>query len=205
MNFPHVMETDRLVLKPIHEELSPQELYRYCGSSNDTIDEVTREIIWDTHEDILKSIQVLNSMRQDWESGSAPHYYIEVKETDEFAGITTLDINFENKQGELGIWLRKKYWGKKISKERAFALAEFGFTMLELSSIKVTTSESNHKSQSAIEGYVSELGGEKCGCIPDGHISEDGSVKDLVVYAVRSSEFMDNFTESDSVIQRIEW
>lgn len=205
MIFPEVIETERLVLKPIHTELSAQELYKYCGSPNDTIDEVTEEILWDTHDSPLKSIQVLSSMKKDWESGSAPHYYINYKDDNEFAGITTLDINFENKQGELGIWLRKKYWGKKLSKERAFALAEVGFNKLQLSSIKITTSESNTKSQSAIEDYVTDLGGGKCGCIPDGHISEDGSIKDLIVYAVRSSEFEENFTESDSVVHTIDW
>lgn len=203
--YPNRIETERLCLEPVHEQMNPKELYRYCGEENGNIDDLTRHISWDKHPSVLKSVKVLSNMRNDWFEGEAAHYQISYKNDDEFIGLGSLDIDHSRNRAEIGVWLRKKFWGNKISKERALALSEVGFNLLDLSSIIVIVSEKNEKSQKAVSKYMSKLGGEKCGKIPDGHLFESGDVTDSVIYSVTSEQFESNFSDNDSVIESIEW
>ncbi len=58
---------------------------------------------------------------------------IELKETKEIIGmISLMDIDRQNKNGELGYWLGKKYWGRKIMKEAIRLILNFGFKRLKL-------------------------------------------------------------------------
>lgn len=203
--FPELIKTERLHMQPIHEKMTPQDLYQYCSDENENIDDLTQAIHWNEHKDILKTVSVLSNMRNDWISGNAMHYHMQHKDDCDFVGLGSLDIDYDKRQGELGIWIRKKYWGEEISKERAFALIELGFDILDLSSIVVVVSEVNDKSQKAVSKYITELGGYKCGQIADHHIDEGGKRNDAIYYALKKEQYDSNKNDDNSVIEQINW
>lgn len=203
--FPDLIKTNRLHMQPVHKKMTPRDLYKYCSDENENIDDLTESIHWNKHKDILKTIKVLSNMRDDWVNGKAAHYHIQHNNNSDFVGLCSLDIDYNKKQAEIGIWIRKKYWGRGISKERAFALIELGFDLLDLSSIIIVVSEKNEKSQSAVEKYISQLNGDKCGTIPDHHISESGKASDAIYYSLTKEQYESNKNDDNSVIDKINW
>lgn len=203
--FPNYIETKRLQFKPVHQEMNPKELYKHCSDQNEHIDDITEHIMWDKHESVLKSINILSNMRSDWVNGISPHYHISQKSDDNFVGLTSIDIDHKRKQGEIGLWLRKEYWGQEFSKERAYAMIEIGFDELDLNSIIVRTASSNIKSQKAIENYIYDIGGEKDGQITDNHLYEDGTVKDSIIYSITKDNYKSQFSNKNSLIEEINW
>ena len=58
---------------------------------------------------------------------------IEFKETKEIIGMVSLmNVDYDNKNAEIGYWLGKKYWGKGIMKEAIKLILDFGFKKLKL-------------------------------------------------------------------------
>ena len=58
---------------------------------------------------------------------------IELKETKEIIGMVSLmNVDYDNKNAEIGYWLGKKYWGKGIMKEAIKLILDFGFKKLKL-------------------------------------------------------------------------
>lgn len=203
--FPKYIRTKRLEFEPVHQKMTPKELYKHCSDQNKHIDDITEHIMWDKHESILKSINILSNMRSDWVNGISPHYNISQKSDDNFVGLTSIDIDYERKQGEIGLWLRKEYWGQEFSKERAYAMIQIGFDELNLNSIIVRTASTNTKSQNAIEDYIYDIGGKKDGKITDNHLYEDGTVKDSIIYSITREDYNSEFTSENSVIEEMNW
>ena len=201
--FPVCIETNRLKLSPVHQEINPNLLNKYCSDRNDTIDEVTKYISWNKHTSMLESIRIFSKMREEWFNADTAHYAITHKQNSEFAGLCSLDLDHERNQGEIGVWLRKKYWGKKISKERAFALLELAFQTLELSSVLVVVAEDNKKSQKAVTNYISEVNGNKKCQMPDYHLFTDGTVKDSIIYSITKKQFESN--RPKNCIKNLTW
>lgn len=198
--FPVYIETDRLVLEPTHQCMSPKDVYEYCSDEYEYIEELTEKIQWNKHENIRESMKVLSSQKQDWNEAETAHYRIKHKEEDEFVGMCSLDLEHQNNRAEIGVWLRKEYWGRSISEERALALIQVGFEFLELSSIYTKVYIDNEKSKKAVGKYMKKIGGRKYGVNPDKHLFEDGSVGDSVMFAVKRDKY-----ESQEVIQELKW
>ncbi len=77
---------------------------------------------------------------------------IELKETKEIIGMVSLmDIDSRNKNAELGYWLGKKYWGKKIMKEAIKLILNFGFKRLKLVKVYARVAHPNIASARLLE------------------------------------------------------
>lgn len=84
---------------------------------------------------------------------------IESKETKEIIGmISLMNIDWKNKNAELGYWLGKRYWNKGIMKEAVRLLLQFGFKKLKLEKIYAKVLHPNIASAKVLEksGFVSE-------------------------------------------------
>ena len=79
----------------------------------------------------------------------------------EIAGFTGLSCYWDRRTGRLGSWLRKRFWSRGYSGERAAALIELAFERLDLEVVAVTHNADNEKSRRAIEKYV-EAHGRRC-------------------------------------------
>jgi RimJ/RimL family protein N-acetyltransferase len=72
------------------------------------------------------------------------------------------------------LFLRKRFWGRGYSGERAGALITVIFDRLDLEVVTVTVQPENEKSVSAIETYVDRFGGTREGTLRNFHANPDG-------------------------------
>ena len=110
---------------------------------------------------------------------------IEFKETKEIIGMMSLiDIDHDNKNAEIGYWLGKKYWGKKIMKEAIKLILNFGFKRLKLVRIYARVMHPNISSAKLLErsGFQYEGTMRKA-------ILRRGKWMDCLSYSVLDCEF----------------
>ncbi|WP_435181520.1 GNAT family N-acetyltransferase [Halorussus sp. AFM4] len=104
------------------------------------------------------------------------------------AGTTSLDFDWERRSAELGIWLRKAFWGRGYSGERAAALLELAFDRLDLELVGASHRVGNDRSRRAIEKYVDRFGGQHDGVLRNFAPTDDG-VADLHRYTVTRAQY----------------
>ena len=191
--FPETIETDRLRLearRPKHVDLD--ECYRIC-SSDSGIDEVTEHLAWDPHETKKETLEFLERGRERFEEGEAASYVIRPREGEdgagELAGFGGFEVDWEKRTAVLGTWLRKRFWGRGYSGERAAALVEVAFGDLDLDVVAVSHHPDNEQSRRAIEKYVDRLGGRREGRLRNALAFPDGSVHDEVRYSISQAEW----------------
>ncbi|WP_424015581.1 GNAT family N-acetyltransferase [Halorubrum xinjiangense] len=191
--FPETIETDRLRLEvggP--ENVDLDECYRIC-SSDLGIDEVTEYVTWDPHGTKQETLEFLERNRERFEEREAVGYVIRPREGEdgagEIAGFGGFDVDWEKRTALLGTWLRKRFWGRGYSGERAAALVEVAFDDLDLAVVAVSHHSDNEKSRRAIERYVDRLGGRREGRLRNAIAFPDGSVHDEVRYTISQAEW----------------
>jgi ribosomal-protein-alanine N-acetyltransferase len=164
--FPERIETDRLILERLcHETLDVFEFYRVCSDADGTEEmaEVTQYMPWDPHETVNESKEFIDRCEEQWDESEAATYVIHPRDGEDgagaFAGAGGLHLDWERRTARLGTWLRKRFWGRGYSGERAAALMGVAFEQLDLEVVAVTHHAENDKSQRAIEKYVDAHGG----------------------------------------------
>jgi RimJ/RimL family protein N-acetyltransferase len=108
--------------------------------------------------------------------------------TDELAGTTNLDFDWDRRSAELGIWLRKPFWGRGYSGERAAALLELAFDRLDLELVGASHRAGNDRSRRAIGKYVERFGGQHDGVLRD-FFPRDGEIGDLHRYVITREQY----------------
>ena len=102
--------------------------------------EKAKEFIKKTHREIRK--------KTSYEFG------IEFKKSKELIGTIVLsDINYRNKNADVGFWLSKKYWGKGLAKESLDLILNFGFKKLKLERIQARILDKNTRSQELLKNF----------------------------------------------------
>ncbi|ELZ41829.1 GCN5-related N-acetyltransferase [Halorubrum tebenquichense DSM 14210] len=191
--FPETIETDRLRLAARSPEaVDLDECYRIC-SSDPGIEEVTEHVTWDPHETKKETQEFLERGRERFDDGEAATYVIRPREGEdgagEIAGFGGFDVEWDRRTANLGVWLRKRFWGRGYSGERAAALARVAFDDLDLDVVAVSHHPDNEASRRAIEEYVDRLGGRREGRLRNALAFADGSVHDEVRYTISQAEW----------------
>ncbi len=189
--FPTRIETDRLLLERLcHDNVGLQEYYRIC-SNDEAIDEVTEYVTWSPHETLKETKEYIDTVESEWNDGDGASYLIRPvsPDTDEIVGAAGLSIDWDRRAGTLGTWLRKPYWGRGYSGERATALISLAFEQLDLDVIEVSHHPDNDKSQRAIEKYIEAHGGRRDGVLRNGLVYQDGTVVDIAHYSITRDEY----------------
>jgi|AntDeeMetagen285_2_1112576.scaffolds.fasta_scaffold04067_3 RimJ/RimL family protein N-acetyltransferase len=183
--FPETFETERLRFERIHPEtLDARELYPYV-SSEAGIADATQYMTWEPHAHPKETMEYVQHVGEANDAAEAGNYALypkaetrrasnsragdgrgtaEESGSGEFAGNAGLSPDWDRRTAELGIWLRKSFWGRGYSGERADAFVELAFTRLGLDAVVVTVVDDNDRSVRAIEKYVERWGGQH-----DGH------------------------------------
>jgi RimJ/RimL family protein N-acetyltransferase len=192
--FPERIETDRLVLAAATTEtVDLLDLYEVCKVGAPGIDEVTEYLTWRPHETPNDTREFVEYVTERREGGEGTDYLIRPKEGEvgagELAGLTTISADWETKSAELGIWLRKRFWGRGYSGERAAALLEVAFEHLDLDLVVVTVHRGNEKSRRAVEKYVEAHGGRREGLLRNFHTDRDGDPVDVHRFSVSAAEY----------------
>ena len=199
--FPERIETDRLLLERLcHETLDCFEFYEVCSDADGAEDmaEVTRYMPWDPHETVNESRQFIDRCETQWEDGEGASYVIRPREGEdgagEFAGVGALGVDWNRHTGTLGTWLRKRFWGRGYSGERAAALMDLAFSRLDLELVAVTHHADNEKSRRAIEKYVEAHGGRREGLLRN-WLPYDGEMADEYRYTISRAEYRETVEE----------
>ena len=190
--FPERFKTNRLTFERLTQEsIDLFEFYRIC-SSDPGIEEVTRYMPWNPHQSVKETAEFVESVQTQWTDDEAATYVIRPRESEDgsgdLAGVTTLSCDWDRRTGGLGMWLRKRFWGRGYSGERAAALMEIAFERLDMEIIAVTHHVDNEKSQRAIEKYVEAHGGKRDGVLRN-WIPYDDHVADEVRYTITRGEY----------------
>ncbi|MCH7660919.1 MAG: GNAT family N-acetyltransferase [Euryarchaeota archaeon] len=191
--FPVEIETDRLrLVRLCRETIATKELYEYMRVGAPDMAEINEYVIWEPHRTIKDTYNYLNEIEEQWENRDQATYvvYPREHETDEgeFAGVTNLHIGWERRAAELGIWLRKPFWGRGYSGERTSALLELAFKQLDLELVGAAHQDGNVNSKRAIERYIEVHGGQYDGILRN-WIPKKSEVRDLHRYTVSREQY----------------
>ncbi len=191
--FPERIETERLELTPCRpDEVDLDRCYRIC-SSDPGIEEVTRYVHWSPHDTKMETREFLEQARDRREAGEAAEYVIRPREGEpgasEFAGLCGLECDWDRRTAEIGTWLRRRFWGRGYSAERAAALLEVAFTDLDLDLVVIAIHADNDASRRAVEGYVDRFDGRREGRLRNHLQFFDGSVHDAIRYTISHREW----------------
>lgn len=191
--FPGEIETERLWLVRLgRETVSTRRLYRYMNRGAPDMDEIGEYVAWEPHRTLKDTHDHLEEVERQWEDRERSTYVVyprpQEKGAGSFAGVTNLHLGWERRTGELGIWLRKPFWGRGYSGERAGALMELAFDGLDLELVGAAHQDGNERSKRAIEKYVEAHGGQYDGILRN-WIPKDDEVRGLHRYTVSREQY----------------
>ena len=191
--FPERLETDRLELEALTTEtIDPLTLYEYSSHRADDIEDVTRYLTWEPHETPKVSRDFVQQMTEAREAGETASYVVRPSAGEdgagEFAGLTGLSVDWDRRAGMLGMWLRKPFWGRGYSSERASELFRVAFERLDLDVVAVECDVDNEKSRRAIEKYIESHGGRQEGILRNWADHGDGPAT-VHRYSVTQAEY----------------
>ena len=191
--FPRTIETERLRLDRLDEATSALELYEHVTVGAPDIEEITEHLTWGPHETPNETRAFLERVTDGWANARSAEYAIVPHEDEpgagEFAGAGGMFVDWDRRTATFGLWLRKPFWGRGYSSERAVALMSIAFDRLDLETIAVTHLPDNDKSRNAIEKYVDRFGGRREGRFRNFEADQDGGAIDFVRYTVTHDEW----------------
>ena len=196
---PETIETDRLRFEAVRSETADTlECYDVCSSDPD-IEEITEYLTWDPHETPRDTLEFLEHETERYESNEGASYVIRPREGEdgagEFAGTGGFAVDWDKRTMTLGVWLRKRFWGRGYSGERAAAFVELAFERLDLELVAVSAHVDNDRSNRAIEKYVDAYGGTREGRFRN-HVVLNGEPADCYRYSISREEWAENPTDA---------
>lgn len=127
-----------------------------------------------------------------WEETEGAEYAVRPKAGEdgagELAGLANLSCEWDRRTGRLGLILRKPFWGRGYSGERAAALMELAFERLGLELVTAGHNAGNEKSKRAIQRYVEAHGGQYEGGLRN-WVPMGDAVADLHRYTVTRAQY----------------
>lgn len=192
--FPERIETERLVLEALTTDaVDVLDLYEHVEEDAPHIDEITEYLTWAPHEHPKETLEFVERVTDEFEAGDTATYLIRPAEGEEdageFAGACALTVDWDRRTGELGTWLRKPFWGRGYSGERAGALIELAFERLELEVVATTVHVGNEKSRKAVARYMDAHGGREEGVLRNGCFGPEGEPVDAHRFSVTAEEY----------------
>ena len=192
--FPAEIETDRLRLEAATTEtVDVFALYEICREGAPHVDEMTEYLTWDPHETPKVTREFLETTTKQWKAGDTATYVIRPRASEdgagEIAGMTGFDVDWDARTAEFGAWLRKRFWGRGYSGERAEALMAVAFDRLDLDAVVIPVQRGNEKSRTAVSRYVEAHGGHHEGLLRNAQVAQDGTVMDIHRYSITREEY----------------
>lgn len=208
--FPTRIQTDRLELVPLtREHVDVHEYYRICSGQADEGDfgEVTEYLSWSAHEHPKQTREFLERVERRYEDGEGAEYAVRPREGEDGAGAVAgaagLGVDWDRRLAVFGTWLRRPFWGRGYSGERAAAFIQVAFEHLDLEAVAVTHERGNEKSRRAIEKYVEAHGGRHEGLLRNFVADQEGGVVDQRRYTITREEYRE--ADTPDVGTRVEF
>lgn len=187
--FPERLETERLELTPLTaEQIDPLSYYELC--SGEDVEEITEYLPWEPHQTPKETKEFLELQGRQRSDGDAAGYAVRPTSADgEIAGAVGLDPDWDRRSAELGIWLRKPYWGRGYYGESFAGLARVAFERLDLELVEIRHKHGNEKSRRATEKFVGRFGGRHEGRFRN--MWSGPEVADAHRYTISQAEYED--------------
>jgi RimJ/RimL family protein N-acetyltransferase len=203
--FPERIETDRLELTALTaENVDVLDFYEICsGNSGDDVERITEFLPWEPHDTPKETKAFLEGLASQREAGENAEFAvfptdaeIETDEqsesvTDQLAGAVGLCPHWDRRTGELGIWLRKPFWGRGYYDEALAVLTRMAFERLDLDAVEIVHQHGNDNSRRATEKFVESMGGRH-----EGHLRNywtgPGGPNDAHRYTVTREEWVES-------------
>ncbi|MCU4741813.1 GNAT family N-acetyltransferase [Halobacteria archaeon AArc-m2/3/4] len=179
--FPATLETDRLEFERLSAEtIDPLALYEHTSRQNSTIEAETEYLPWTPTESVGEAADRLEAFDRQWDERERADWLLRPKADEdgagEIAGTATLVLHWDRELALPGIWLRKPFWGRGYSGERADALLEVAFDRLDLSLVAIPVHGENERSYRAVRKYVERHGGRYEGLLRNHAAREEGPI-----------------------------
>lgn len=199
MLFPETLGTDRLHLERLHREnVDVFEYHRCCSSREPGIEAVTRYLPWDAHDTVKETSDRMNELEDQWENGTRAEYVIRPKNGEpgagDIAGSAGLILEWDRHTAMPAIWLRRRFWGRGYSGERAAGLLSLAFDRLDLDVVAIPVQQENERSIRAVERYVDAHGGQYDGLVRNAAVRPDGSIIDHRRYTITRDQYLSRST-----------
>lgn len=185
--FPDVVVTDRLrLVRETDEYVDLRERYRSLDADTISDEEVEYAGVR-TFEHLGDASEYVEVREDHWDDRKGVTYAIRPRADEdgagELAGEAELSMDWAQRAGHLSCYLRKPFWGRGYSGERAGALLALAFERFDLEVVRTCHAVANENSRRAVEKYVERFGGERTARTRNtGRL--DGEPCDLVYYDV---------------------
>lgn len=192
--FPEELETERLQLERLcHENVDVRALYEcFANGHGEGLEEVFEYVPQTPYQTLHDAHEQIEAAEERWADGDGAEYVVRPSDGEagagEIAGLTELGCEWERRTGQLGLILRKPFWGRGYSAERATALIELAFERLDLELVTAGHNEGNEKSKRAIERYIEAHGGQYDGVLRN-WVPMDEEIDDLHRYTVTAEQY----------------
>lgn len=110
-------------------------------------------------------------------------YAITLLGEDDLIGSIGLKLDLENRRGEMGYWLGRRYWGNGYASEAAESMLDYAFTVLDLHKVTAHRLARNEASGRILE----KVGMRREGLLRD-HVRKGERYEDVVQYAILKEE-----------------
>lgn len=177
---PERFETDRLRFARFDRDVGVHELYRAFSAHEPGVEAVARYLPYGPLEHPKAAADRLSRREREWEDGERAQWSIRPRDggegAGEFAGMGALILDWDRRLAKPAIWLRRRFWGRGYSGERADALLELAFERLAMECVTVPVQVGNERSRRAVETYVDRHGGRHEGVLRNDGLRPDGPV-----------------------------
>ncbi|MFW5939032.1 MAG: GNAT family N-acetyltransferase [Halolamina sp.] len=137
----------------------------------------------------------LESFEQQWADRERAEWVLRPREGEEgageFVGSADLVFSWEKDLALLAIWLRKPFWGRGYSEERADALLRLAFEELDIGVVAIPLHGENEHSSRAVEKYVERYGGRYEGLLRN-HAGRYDEPADHHRFSISQQEYLAN-------------
>ena len=162
--FPERFSTDRLRFERLcHENVEPREYADLVSTRNPTVRDETEFLPWNPVCTLGGAADRLDEFERMWEDRERAEWLVRPREGEDgagdLAGSVGLICDWERDLAVPTIWLRKPFWGRGYSGERADAVLEVAFDRLGVGVVAILTHGDNERSYRAVERYVERHGG----------------------------------------------
>ena len=180
--FPETLRTERLRFEQLCREHVPvDEYYTLVGrGANPAVDEELRYIPREPVETVGAAADRLAAFERRWDDRERAEYALRPRDGEpgagELAGTAGLLFAWDRRLAKLAVRLRKRFWGRGYSGERADALLELAFDRLDLDCVAIPVHAGNEQSRRAVESYVDRWNGRYEGLLRNDGARSDGPV-----------------------------
>lgn len=194
------MRTDRLRFDVLTQDtMDPHEFYQYC--SGERAAEMTRYMPWSPHEHPKESLDFLRTCAREFEECERATYAVYPRDGEdgagEFAGIASLEFDWDRDRAHPGAWFLPRFWGREYSLERAGAFWHLAFEVLDFGLVAMASNAENQQCMNSQKKILDRFGGQFEGVLRNWLEYPDGSVADQNVLSVSREQWNETAPEID--------